>query len=216
MAAAMENVFVRDWEKNNGEILRINQLEIGDVGCVVWDAALVLSSYIETERFLSNIGDSGFQSCKVLELGSGTGIVGLQASTLGASVTITDLEDFIPLMKMNIETNKDLVCGSVVAKTLKWGQDVTDFGTPDVLLLADCIYYGESLEPLVSTIKDLSGPETIVLCCYEERTTGNKPELEKKFFQLIREHFDVDEIPQDQQHPVYHSDDIHIMRFKKS
>jgi hypothetical protein len=83
MAAPMQHIFVREWEKSNGELLRINQLEVGDVGCVVWDAALALSAYIETESFLSNFGESGFQSCEVLELGSGTGIVGLQASTLG-------------------------------------------------------------------------------------------------------------------------------------
>lgn len=55
----------------------------GDVNCVVWDASLVLAKYLETMSqhkadFLSGI--------KVLELGSGLGVVGLTAATLGLVV----------------------------------------------------------------------------------------------------------------------------------
>jgi hypothetical protein len=43
----------------------------------------------------------------------------------------------------------------------------------------------KSLEPLVQTIAGLCDNKlTTVLCCYEQRTTGNKPELEKKFFEV--------------------------------
>lgn len=60
--------------------LKIYQKIEGDVNCVVWDASLVLAKYLETmssqkSEFLSGI--------KVLELGSGLGVVGLAAATLG-------------------------------------------------------------------------------------------------------------------------------------
>lgn len=60
--------------------LKIYQKMEGDVNCVVWDASLVLAKYLETmcqhkSDFLSGI--------KVLELGSGLGVVGLTAATLG-------------------------------------------------------------------------------------------------------------------------------------
>lgn len=60
--------------------LKIFQKMEGDVNCVVWDASLVLAKYLETmcqqkPEFLS--------SMKVLELGSGLGVVGLTAATLG-------------------------------------------------------------------------------------------------------------------------------------
>ena len=45
-----------------------------------------------------------------------------------------------------------------------------------------CVF--QSLEPLVDTLVNLSSSETVILCCYEGRTTGNKPELEKYFFKV--------------------------------
>lgn len=34
-------------------------------------------------------------------------------------------------------------------------------------------------------------------------------------YQLVREHFTVEEIPEEQQDPVYHSPDIHLMKLKR-
>ena len=42
----------------------------------------------------------------------------------------------------------------------------------------------QSLQPLVQTLVELSKPETIVGCCHEERTTDNKPRLQKVFFEV--------------------------------
>lgn len=73
-------VFVREIEKNDGTMLSVNQFAVGDVGCVVWDAALVLLKYMETADF--DCG-RGWQGKRILELGAGTGVVGIQASILG-------------------------------------------------------------------------------------------------------------------------------------
>ena len=56
----------------------------GDTGVVVWDAAIVLSKYLETIR------DQLRGKC-VLELGSGTGAVGICAAALGARQVIKTL-----------------------------------------------------------------------------------------------------------------------------
>lgn len=72
-----------------------------------------------------------------------------------------------------------------------------------------------SLEPLVSTLCDLSNENTTVLISYEERAMGKKPQLEKKFHQLVKEYFVVEEIPEEQQDPVYHSPDIHLLKLKR-
>ena len=52
----------------------------------------------------------------------------------------TDLDECIPLIKLNIENNSKEIRGSIEAKTLDWSNDVT-LPPPDYLLLADCIYY---------------------------------------------------------------------------
>lgn len=76
--------FVREIEKNNGSVLKIYQYSTGDVGCVVWDAAIVLSKYLETEQFCHfRSGVSTWSSKHMLELGAGTGVVGLMAASLG-------------------------------------------------------------------------------------------------------------------------------------
>ncbi|XP_077094595.1 protein N-lysine methyltransferase METTL21D isoform X2 [Siphateles boraxobius] len=181
-----EDYFVREIEKNDGSILRIYQCSKGDVGCVVWDAAIVLSKYLETEQFCSTqSGVSTWFSKNIIELGAGTGLVGLVASTLGANVTVTDLEDLQPLLKLNIEKNQQLIrTGSITAKVLKWGGNVEDFlPYHHYILMADCIYYEQSVEPLVETLKLLAGPETCIICCYEQRTVGVNPEIEKRFFE---------------------------------
>uniref|UniRef100_A0ACB8G6H8 Uncharacterized protein n=2 Tax=Sphaerodactylus townsendi TaxID=933632 RepID=A0ACB8G6H8_9SAUR len=117
---------------------------------------------------------------------------------------------------MNIENNQHLVTGSIQAKVLKWGEEVTDFlPAPDYILMADCIYYEESLEPLIKTLKDLSHPETHILCCYEERTMGKNPEVERRYFELLQKDFELEKVPLDKQDEEYQSEDILIFIIRR-
>ncbi|XP_060031059.1 protein N-lysine methyltransferase METTL21D isoform X2 [Erinaceus europaeus] len=194
MAACLETLgedplrsFVRVLEKRDGTVLRLQQYGSGGVGCVVWDAAIVLSKYLETPGFSCD-GVHVLSRRSVLELGSGTGAVGLMAATLGADVVVTDLEELQDLLKMNIDMNKHLVTGSIQAK---------------------------SLEPLLKTLKDLTGSETCIICCYEQRTVGKNPEIEKKYFELLQLDFDFEKIPLEKHDEKYRSDDIHILYIRK-
>ncbi|KAB1278167.1 Protein-lysine methyltransferase METTL21D [Camelus dromedarius] len=194
MAATLESSgedtlrnFVRVLEKRDGTVLRLQQYGSGGVGCVVWDAAIVLSKYLETPGF-SGDGAHALTRRSVLELGSGTGAVGLMAATLGANVVVTDLEELQDLLKMNINMNKHLVTGSIQAK---------------------------SLEPLLKTLKDLSGSETCIICCYEQRTMGKNPEIEKRYFELLQLDFDFEKIPLEKHDEEYRSEDIHILYIRK-
>ena len=76
--------FVREIEKNDGFTLKVNQCYMGDVGCVVWDAAIVLAKYLETKQFYEpSTGVNLWADRRVVELGAGTGAAGLMAATLG-------------------------------------------------------------------------------------------------------------------------------------
>lgn len=84
--------FTRELECS-GKILQIRQLYIGDVGCVVWDAALVLAKFLENSAYFSTDDDGGrgvagvagnfWGGKKVVDVGTGTGVVGLAAGVLG-------------------------------------------------------------------------------------------------------------------------------------
>ncbi|KAM3851386.1 protein N-lysine methyltransferase METTL21D isoform 1-T1 [Vipera latastei] len=218
-------VFERELPRRDGSgILRLTQRSAGGTGSVVWDAALVLARFLEKSAAQTG---QGTERCgwspvallrhkAVLELGAGTGLVGLVAAGLGANVTVTDLEEVQDLLKVNIENNQHLVSGSIQAKVLKWGEDVTDFlPAPDFILMADCIYYEESLEPLVKTLRDLAGLDTFILCCYEERTVGQNPEVEKRYFELLQRDFELQKVPLDEHDEEYRSEDIHIFIMQK-
>lgn len=75
-----DRTFEREIECKHGT-LRIKQAEVGDESCVVWDAALVLAKYLQTEHFCSEA--EGLANKSVIELGAGTGVVGLSAAACG-------------------------------------------------------------------------------------------------------------------------------------
>lgn len=93
----------------------------GVTGAVLWDSGVVLG------KFLEHAVESGMmvlRGKKVVELGSGCGLVGCIAALLGAEVTLTDLPDRLRLLKKNIETNLyGDVRGSAAVSELIWGEE---------------------------------------------------------------------------------------------
>ncbi|KAI8363478.1 putative methyltransferase-domain-containing protein [Mortierella sp. GBAus27b] len=81
----------------------------GGVGSTIWDAGIVLAKYFER----SNVAAIPHTSTiNVLELGSGTGIVGLAVARLlstmniKARVVLSDKENVVPLLQRNADRNK--------------------------------------------------------------------------------------------------------------
>lgn len=58
---------------------------------------------------------------------------------------MTDLESTLPMLKKNIINNEKQWknSGSIEAQTLDWGNKIELDFQPDIVLLADCIYYSE-------------------------------------------------------------------------
>ncbi|KIH58955.1 putative leukotriene A-4 hydrolase [Ancylostoma duodenale] len=137
--------FVRPIVVDDDVTLNIHQELETDVGGVVWDSALVL------------------------ELGAGTGICGLTLAALGADVIITDLPSRLPLISENYEANRLHCSGSVTVEALDWSCPGT-LPDVDLLVLVDCIYYLDSIDPLIKTLTSCKAKE--VLCIYEKRDIG--------------------------------------------
>lgn len=72
--------FIRELELESQETtLNFIQKKIGDVNCVVWDAAIVLAKYLD----FSSQKKKWLRDKKILELGAGLGCAGLSAACLG-------------------------------------------------------------------------------------------------------------------------------------
>ncbi|KAF9574276.1 Methyltransferase-like protein 21D [Mortierella alpina] len=83
----------------------------GGVGSTIWDAAIVLAKYLEKCDLLTSAATQSSRTLNVLELGAGTGIVGLAAARIlsfkgaKANIVLTDKENCMPLLQRNIEKN---------------------------------------------------------------------------------------------------------------
>lgn len=154
---------------------------------------------------------------RLMELGAGTGVVGLLAGYHGADATITDMDNIVPLIEYNIKQNSTLLRGCVQARPLVWGNDaLTNQHWPslDYLILANCVYYESSLEPLVETMRQLASEDTEILVCYEVRTMGIKA-LIARWHELIKDEFSIEYLPKSCICEQYKQDFVQLVRMKK-
>lgn len=136
-------------------------------GSVIWDASRSFLAY----AIASGCADGQ----RILEIGSGSGAVGLALDRLGAeSVVITDKVSQLPLMRRNVERNQ----AKVGVMPLSWGHDwkqesptLAARGAWDLLVCCDCVYPSVSPEPLVQVLTELMqlNPSATLLLAAEYR-----------------------------------------------
>ncbi|XP_010465306.2 PREDICTED: protein N-lysine methyltransferase METTL21A-like isoform X2 [Camelina sativa] len=137
----------------------------------------------------------------ILELGSGTGVVGIAAAvTLSANVTVTDLPHVLDNLNFNAEANAEVVArfgGEVHVEPLRWGEadDVEVLGrNVDLILASDVVYHDHLYEPLLETLRlmQLEGKKLIFLMAHLRRW-----KKESVFFKKARKLFHVEVIHSD-------------------
>lgn len=144
----------------SGERLEITTAIAAGVGGRVWESASVLCDHLASAENLK--GKS------IIELGAGTGAVGLFARGLGASrCLLTDGHDqMVDLIERNIERNGAILPSTstaVQACELQWGaQQVQTIDEAfDVILGADLTYDDDAHDVLAATLRGLlSQPST--------------------------------------------------------
>ncbi|KAH7578960.1 Lysine methyltransferase [Nakaseomyces glabratus] len=183
----------------------------GESGCggKVWIAGELLCEFIleksrDGELLKDWINDDSVSFGNVLELGSGTGLVGLcvglvtkEQSQRMVKTYITDIDQLVPLMEKNVELN--LIDQQVFAKELLWGEALPIEFAPvktgqattsslDLVLAADCVYLEKAFPLLEKTLLDLTECDNppVILMAYRKRRKADK-----HFFQKIRKNFNV-------------------------
>ncbi|XP_046330298.2 protein N-lysine methyltransferase METTL21A-like isoform X2 [Haliotis rufescens] len=168
------------------------------VAAVVWDAAIVLCEYLELHPEV--VGQK-----QVVELGAGTGLVGIVASYLGGHVTVTERREAMPNLRKTVNSNTVDSCpGSITAKELDWTTDLSPHPQYDVILGADIVYIEDTFQALLRTLVHTAREDTVVLLSCRIRY-----DRDLHFLTLLESHFVVEQIHYDK------SRDIKIFSAKK-
>ncbi|XP_020391931.2 EEF1A lysine methyltransferase 3-like [Rhincodon typus] len=148
------------------EITRYFNERMG-VSAFVWNSGLTLCQFFEQERM-------NFSGKKMIELGSGTGIVGILAILLGGQVTLTDQIQALKQIEHNVSVNVPDSCRHLpTIRALSWGFDHVHFPSDyDIILGSDIVYYPSDFPLLLQTLRHLSNQQTIIYIATELRGCG--------------------------------------------
>eukprot|EP00842_Homolaphlyctis_polyrhiza_P007021 jgi/Hompol1/908/HPOL_001601-RA len=196
-----------------GRVIEVHESTAGGCGGKAWEAATVLSHYISFRRSTNN-----FPYRSIIELGSGTGMVGLVAAIdplPGQHVVLTDMEQYIDLMTMNANLNL------TPAERPGVSVDVCFWGTPltetlkakmpfDLILASDCVYLEAAFDPLIQTLEDLSSETTETWIASKKRRKADK-----RFWTKVLKRFDAVELVDDPMRHVYRLDSITLFKLTR-
>ena len=118
-------------------------------GHKVWLSAEIMPHILAARRYSSAF--SAMPLPRIVELGSGTGLCGIAAASLGFSTTLTDGEpEVVSLLKRNVALNR--FEDSTFVEHLLWDASsaLASRGTFDLVISCDCVYYVEVLPKLCS------------------------------------------------------------------
>lgn len=163
-----EETFSSDSVYNlSGHELRIRQVFGANLGVAapVWEAAVQLSDHLMEQSV-------ELRGRRVIELGAGTGLLGIFAARLGAVVTLTDLPIAVPSLSANVSANAPPGGWSSPPSVLplSWGTDQLHFPSDwDLVLGSDIIYLPETFPLLMDTLVHLCHSGTVVFFCSKMR-----------------------------------------------
>ncbi|KAG2764971.1 hypothetical protein Pcac1_g23473 [Phytophthora cactorum] len=141
----------------------------------VWEASRFLAERLVhfASELPATFNVSAGQS--VLELGSGCGLAGLVAASLGADVLLTDQHEALELLQRNAETNaaSESERARLQVAEFVWGSDWTPpHSSYHYILVSDCInpiYGQDSWRNLARSIYRFSNEETVTYLAHEAR-----------------------------------------------
>lgn len=135
--------------------------EVG-TGGLVWDGAQIMAHFFKKHPHTFS------SMTRVLELGSGTGFLGIAFAKFYPSVKVhlTDIAGNLPLITRNVALNN--VSASVKVEELDWRYPykLKDF---DMVFGSDLVYLPELHAHLIGTLKKVATKKTQIYLCNEWR-----------------------------------------------
>ncbi|KAF2647481.1 hypothetical protein K491DRAFT_699601 [Lophiostoma macrostomum CBS 122681] len=212
-----ERLIERRFELSGQRVISVWEETGESIARHVWDAGVALSYHIDqvlaNPEYESPIANAlnpgpGTEGLRILELGTGCGIVGITLATLlpHASVILTDLPEASDIVTRNLSQAQPAKSTTLRFQTLDWDDEelsaLTDpikpsepagpseHSTPikgptfDVLVVADCTYNPDSSPALVRTMQRIAkiSPEVTIIVAMKKRHPS-----EDVFFDLMAE-----------------------------
>jgi predicted nicotinamide N-methyase len=154
----------------------------------VWEGGLALLAYLQQHPVPKDT--------LIVDLGSGTGIVGLGLTKLGyTKVAVTDLQEALPLLDDNVQRNE--VSDAVQVCNLTWGEPLSKQvlnliqNSKRVLCVGADIVYRQSLfAPLIATLAELLQYEHVSCLLASHSIRTHLP----KFYQCLLESSSIDRV----------------------
>jgi predicted nicotinamide N-methyase len=131
----------------------------------------------------------GSKPLKVVELGSGCGVVGIGLAQLvpNCDVLLTDLPEAQEILNRNASASHLATSSRISTCVLDWESDTPAAVTKrdhDIILVADCTYNADTIPALVSTLSNLhsASPKAVILLATKRRHSS-----EAIFFQIMND-----------------------------
>ena len=202
---------------------------VPDTAFTVWESSVLLGTYASRKDVWRRlIGTKKLQSSSTpivtLELGAGTGVASLLLATSNVvaeskcdyHVVMTDLPSTINFTRLNVHANINKIPGNAIVLTqpLSWGR-LDDMNAlphevcrPDVVFGADLLYTVDEsvISALAETVILLAGRVAVFAVCKQHR-----PESITFFLSLVKESFEIRNVPASTVHHDACDEDFSIM-----
>jgi len=206
------------------------EFEDAEEGSVLWDASRSLLAHVAWQR--SRGIDDLVAGRRLLEIGAGTGAVGLALARMGArEVVMTDKPSQLPLMRRNREHNHHAGAADhnapVSILPLVWDNEwlhtsdesLSKPDAFDTIVCCDCVY-PDRPSPLASVLLDLLelNPQSTMLLAFEQRPPpADAPpgtDHTKEFFEIMQTRCFVERVPDSELDPQWMCDEISLWRMR--
>ncbi|CAO3609238.1 unnamed protein product [Mucor hiemalis] len=163
---------------DKNRVIHIREDAVQSIARHVWDCGLGMCQFLSKNQM-------DFKYKVLLELGSGTGLVGIYAAELlkPKKVYLTDLADALEIMQQNVNLMQNESKVDMAVKELSWGPEkLENYADVDLVLLTDVLYNQSSHDLLLDTLDwILDNKGCRALLTYKERNPD-----EREFFTKVK------------------------------
>eukprot|EP00742_Colponemidia_sp_Colp-10_P007452 GILJ01008025.1.p1 GENE.GILJ01008025.1~~GILJ01008025.1.p1 ORF type:complete len:222 (-),score=24.29 GILJ01008025.1:227-892(-) len=161
-------------------------------GGKVWNASKVLARYLEENKRKKPVAGK-----RILELGSGCGLLGISLGLLGANVTLSEQPIMLEILNSNVRYHSHMAeeaSGKLQVVECDWLDPPELRSDPapywDMIVATDVVYIHALVPPLVNLLSSLASMRTHIYIAIEMRDR----EVHQAFEAECRKHFTVSRI----------------------